>query len=117
MQIDMIIFGKQPADASCGRMYDGEDPWVISKNVTPGYANEFPIGRGVMIWTLSYSTDSYNLIKNLGDCIQAISRLDPVSGKIESAYTFWGRTSGQNFSIAPGGNYSISITSPFTLTY
>ncbi|MBN2373678.1 lamin tail domain-containing protein [bacterium] len=115
MTIDKMIYGKQQADASCGRMFDGVDPWVISGNSTPGYSNAFPAGRCTMIWTFSFSTGSLSFIKDMGGFIQSIDRITESSGKRESAYIFWGRASGKDFSIEQGGSYVMTMTSPFVL--
>ncbi|MGA1869438.1 MAG: lamin tail domain-containing protein [bacterium] len=111
MPIDAITFGKQFSDNSCGRIYDGHDPWILSKNVTPGYANAFPVGSHTIIWTLPYHTDSYTLMMEMGDCVSAIHRFNIFSGTWDTAYLLWGEPSGDEFSIEPGLSYGLSITS------
>jgi len=112
MPIDTMTFGKQPADYSWGRIYDGEGPLVLSRNPTPGYTNAFPLGTHPMIWTFSQTIASYALIKEMGGYVSAIERYNATSGKRESAYHFWGRPSGRKFSIEPGEGYIISFITP-----
>ena len=117
MLVDTITYGGQPTDFSCGRIKDGEDPWIISADATPGYANAFPLGTHKMTWTLSINTDSHPLMKEMGGCMSVIERVNWLSDKWESAYLFWGKPSGNNFPIKSGQSYIISLTSPCSFSF
>ena len=111
MTIDTVTYGAQTTDLSCGRIKDGEDPWVLSGDATPGYGNAFPLGMHRMIWTLALNTDSHSLMREMGGCVSVIERVTLSSDRWESAYLLWGKPSGSNFPIDPGQSYIISLTS------
>jgi hypothetical protein len=117
MPIDKITFGEQRMDISCGRIYDGEEPWVFSKNATPGDANVFLLGTHPIIWTILLNTNSYDLMKEMGDCVSAIKRFNTDSEKWEVTYLFWGKPSGCNFPIESEQSYIISITFPCSFLF
>ncbi len=111
MPIDTLTFGEQPTDVSCGRIYDGEEPWVLSVNATPGYTNAFPLGTHPVFWTHSPAASCYALIKKTGNCLSAVKKFNAVSGKSDVAYPFWGKPAGHDFQIEASQNYIISIPS------
>ncbi|MGA1791849.1 MAG: lamin tail domain-containing protein [bacterium] len=117
MSIDTMTYGGQPTDFSSARIKNGEEPWILSADATPGYANAFPLGTHTMVWTLSLSTDSHSLIEEMAGCVIAIERVNLLSDKWESAYLFWGKPSGHNFPVEPGQSYIISLTSPCSFTF
>ncbi|MGA1863868.1 MAG: lamin tail domain-containing protein [bacterium] len=111
MLIDEVVFGEQIIDISYGRLCDGEEPWVFFEDSTPGYSNTSPAGTYNYICRFSQTTNSYSAINKICTDPSSINFFDAVSGMWYSAYPFWDKPSGQNFSIETDQNYIISIIS------
>ncbi len=116
MLIDTVTFEEQILDTSYGRIYDGGEPWVFSETATPGYTNSFPAGTHNFIWKFSHIY-SYSMIRKMGTSMSSIKRFNMVSGKWDTAYTFWSKPSGRDFSIEPDQNYVISTPSPYSISF
>lgn len=117
MLIDLMPFEEQLTNFSCGRISNGTIPWVISKDTTPGYSNNFPLGTHPFIWTPPLTLDSYALVTEIVDSLSSVTRFTAGAGKGESAYLFWGKPSGHSFSLESGQNYNLSLTSPCSFSF
>ncbi|MEW5801384.1 MAG: lamin tail domain-containing protein [bacterium] len=117
MPVDTVTFGEQVANLSCGRIYDGAEPWVLSENATPGTPNFFPAGMDSFIWKFSYIIDSYTIIQKFPGSVNAIKGMNTDSDQWEAAYPLWGNPAGVHFPVMPDGIYYLSVTSPNSVCF